>query len=213
MSNTIQTQLKEYLLVGKTPEDAAIAVLEPYGGPEDALCRFVWPLILKAARDCEGRLERGIRNDAFYSNDGQKHAEQRLQLPKMVYRMPDGRRVLWDDLTLELIEAKLAYLRTQIGGLLDHIGVLEEAAKLIREHSVTKLGEVSDWVDKIRDVVGVTAPVPVTAEPDPQPDSELVAAVNEVAPKSPRRRKPVMELESGPKFRKRYTTKRRNEQV
>src|SRR5690242_3204374 len=116
--SSILSQLREQLLVGRSPEEAATNVLETYGGVDrDPLCKFVWPVILQAARGIEGKLERETRNDVFFGPDSKRNQERRLQLPKMVYRMPGGQRVLWDDLTLDKIEAKIAYMRTHLGSL------------------------------------------------------------------------------------------------
>lgn len=205
-SSPILSQLREQLLVGRSPEEAAHAILDPYGGVEnDPLCRYVWPVILKAARDCEGKLSRASRNEAFFGDDSKGNQETRLHLPKMVYRMPNGSRVLWDDLTLDKIEAKIAYLRTQIGGLVDHLSILISARRVLQTCACTRLGDVPGWVDLVREGLGSVTPDDIQ-ELTPLPQALAITPIPAPPPPAPKRRRPpvvrAVTIPDAPKLRK-----------
>lgn len=181
---TIKSLLREYLLTGRTPEEAASTVLDPYGGVDsDPLCAFVWPVVLRTARDMELELAHETRQSVFFSNSTSETARARaIALPRTVYHMPNGKEVLWDDLTVDLIDLKIAHLRTQIGGLVDHIMVLEAARKLLVSYGATQLSEIPGWVDLVRE--------DIAREIDP--DGALAAAMGKA--KADRRKAKVAKV-------------------
>lgn len=169
----IRAQLSGHIESGMCPEDAAHKVLAPY--EPSPLASHVWPFVLKEARDIEGRIGRRVMSAALassFTHNGvvaeatAKAQVARIKLRTTVYRLPDGTRVLWDDLTTDEIDVKIAWMRTQIGSIADHLQILERARSLMVERGAAKLGDIDGWVDLVaRKPATVTAKVAATPKP------------------------------------------------
>jgi hypothetical protein len=170
----IRAQLSGHIESGMCPEDAAHKVLAPY--EPSPLALHVWPFVLKEARDIEGRMGRRVMSAALvssFSHDGvvtestAKTQTARIKLRQTVYRLPDGTRVLWDDLTTDELDVKIAWMRTHIGSLADHLRILERARSLMVERGADKLGDIDGWVDLVAGDVA-TSSAAVAAIPKPR---------------------------------------------
>lgn len=142
-TSPIHQQLREHIENGSSPEEAATLVLAPFRATADKLCDFAWPAVLKTARDIEGKLSNDTMHASFRGKLNDRGAAQ-AKLRNTVFRL-GNQTVLWDDLTPEALDAKIAWLRASIGTLVDHLKILETARELMSEHKVTRLGDISNW--------------------------------------------------------------------
>lgn len=165
MSETVHGQLRRLIAEGASPESATETVMS------DLPIRWQdWarPFVLRRASGIEGeivngRMRRALLPDARMtvvassgerpapSSGGRRHQAVALtKLRETVYRLPDGQRVLWDDMTVDFIDLKIAQMRKHVGGLVDHLRILEAARKLCAEHGVTRIGDVNGWVEELQ---------------------------------------------------------------
>lgn len=158
---SILAQLKQLVEGGESPEEAVSRVLAPYGGPRtDPLCKFVWPALLKLARGLHGkRSNESARRTLFHSRP-YKTDEQREEANAVLRKTVmwfQGKPIVWDDLTIENLEIKIAWIRTHIGTMVDTLRVMEHAKELIIEHGVKRLGDIDNWPDLLRERAGANA--------------------------------------------------------
>lgn len=139
----INEQLRERIKNGSSPEEAATLVLAPFRATADKLCDFAWPAVLKAARDIEGKLSTDTMHASFRGKLSDRGAAQ-AKLRNTVFRF-GNQTVLWDDVTPEILEDKIAWLRASIGTLVDHLKILETARDLMEEFKVHRLGDINNW--------------------------------------------------------------------
>lgn len=125
---------------------------------------FSRPFVLRAARGIEGRIvNRRMRRAIGPAALGSRHHESAMgRLSTTVYHLPDGQRVLWDDMTVVMLDLKIAQLRKHIGSLVDHLRVLEVARKLCADRGVDRLGDIAGWAEL---VAAETASAEVVAGP------------------------------------------------
>ena len=138
-----------------TPEEAVERVLSPYGTKDtDSLCAYVWPALLRVTRNMHAKTSNeSVRKNVHRSGpykDSAQHREANLSLRRTVFREPDGSVVHWDDLTVDILERKIAWIRTHIGTLVDHMNILQHARELLIAHNAKRLGDIVDWPDLLR---------------------------------------------------------------
>lgn len=144
---------------GLTPRQAVDRVLELYELQSTPLAVRITPLLFEDAKEVERSKARETRKWAL---------QQRLPVPRTpsavvaikherqqaisttVFHMPDGKRILWGDLRIQDLNAKIAWMRAHVGTIMDHLKVLEKAQQLITERGVERLGDVPNWADLIR---------------------------------------------------------------
>lgn len=149
---------------GKSPDDAASAALLEALGEQvlaeigESRREWLYGLVLREARSIEGqissrRMRKVLGGKGALKVGSQHHAAATEKLKATVYHGADGVRILWPEMSLELIEAKIALLRKQVGALVDHIGILEAARKLLVEREADTLADVPDWPVLVRKMV------------------------------------------------------------
>ncbi len=149
---------------GASPDEAAAAALTGALGDEVLACvgqdarEWLYGLALREARHLEGRhvnarMKRVLGRRGLPGGTP-RHDELAATLRVTVYRLPDGARVLWDGLTVDLIEAKIAALRKQVGAVLDHVRILEAARDLMAERDAGVLGDIPGWAVLVRKMAG-----------------------------------------------------------
>lgn len=158
---TITAQLKQLVDNGVDADEAVTTVLAPYRGRGcEPLVNFVWPALLKLARGMQSkRNNESVRRNVFHPapfKSVEQHQEANTSLRTMVFRS-NGRMIQWDDLTVEDLEAKIAWIRVHIGTLAEMIGVMQHAKELIIENGVKRLGDIDDWPDLLRERAGADA--------------------------------------------------------
>jgi len=167
-AETVHGQLRRLIAAGASPGEATDAVMSDLPPRWKDWAR---PFVLRRASGIEGELVNGCMRRALLpvptaGADGQLEtppvrleAGRRRQLAAVarlhdtVYRLPDGQRILWDDMTIDAIDLKIAQMRKLVGSLVDHLRVLEAARKLCAEHGVDRLGDVEDWAELLRAVL------------------------------------------------------------
>lgn len=156
--------MRQMLHDGKSPEDAASAALLNAVGDlvlaevDEGTRDWLYGLVLREARSIEGqvsgRLMRQVAGGKGALKVGSRHhAEAAEKLRRTVYHSADGARVLWDELTVDLIDAKIALLRKQVGALVEHIGILKAARQVLVNEGADSLGDVPDWPELVREIV------------------------------------------------------------
>lgn len=103
----------------------------------------------------------GAWADGASGSRDSKVEQAKQKLAATVYRAADGADVLVENLTLGQIRHKIAQFRKQIGGIVDHVGILSAAETVILEsggNASTTLGEVPDWYDRVHQVLDTTVP-------------------------------------------------------
>lgn len=132
---------------------------------------WVGGFVLREARAMEGTYTNRRRREVFAGSAMSMEADAegslteaqlayREDLRKMEaglnslrYHLPDGTTVRWGELTLDLIEVKIAALKKHIAGTEEHLVMLEASRKLIIEYDVEKISDVPNWVEKVRETV------------------------------------------------------------
>lgn len=145
---------------GAHPEEAAsAALLEALGDKVLAgICsgsrEWLYGLVLREARHLEGqagnRRMRSVLAAGHLPAATPRFEKVTRKLRETVYHLPDGARVLWDDMSLDFLEAKIAEMRKQIGVLAEHMGVLVAARDLLVERGAERLRDVPDWPTLVR---------------------------------------------------------------
>lgn len=160
---SIVEQLRHIISDGDiTPEDAVEKILSPYGTKDtDPLCAYVWPVLLRLSRNIQAKnnnqaVRRNVHRTGPFRNTDE-HREANHQLRTTVFRDRDGGSVRWDDVTIDHLDRKIAWIRAHIGTLTDHLHILEHARNLMEEVGATRLGDVRDWPDLLRERAGVDA--------------------------------------------------------
>lgn len=128
---------------------------------------FARPFVLRCVRTAEGqvvnrRMRQALGPFVGPAATGKQAARRQAAVDRLrhtVYRMPDGTRVLWDDMTVAQIDLKIAQLRKQIGSLVDHLHILEAARKLCADHGVTRLGEIDGWQQMVTDIAAASTDI------------------------------------------------------
>lgn len=160
---SIVEQLRQTISEGNiTPEDAVEKILVPYGTKDtDRLCAYVWPALLRLARNMQARNNNeAVRHNVHRAGpfkDAAEHREANHRLRTTVFRDRDGGAIRWDDVTIAHLDRKISWIRAHIGTLTDHLHILEHARNLMEEVGATRLGDVRDWPDLLRERAGVDA--------------------------------------------------------
>jgi hypothetical protein len=163
------TELRRLVREGTDPETAAHLVLVDSFGDEiladldAAVFRWLENLVVREARQVEGqetnRRMKRVLGSRGIAPGSPKFAEADRKLRQAVYHTADGARVLWDDMTVAEVRAKIALLRKQVGSLAGHLVILEAACDLMAERAAERLGDIPDWpvlVRKMSEERGVT---------------------------------------------------------
>lgn len=159
--------LKSYIEdEGMDPEDA-VEMLRA-NAPATDVWDFVHSFVLSQARHIQNRMitrqwrERLIPDESLPSSS--RHLARKkengtrynpvadFKLPKIVYKLSDGRKKSWGELTLEDISREISYYRKALGKTVSHIMVLENAYKLMMDAGADRLDEIPDWEEKLRDM-------------------------------------------------------------
>lgn len=158
------TRLRKLIESGVAPEEATDTLLEEL---PQSWRGWVRGFVLKQARDEEGRVVNRIMkkelgsalvSDSLASAEritkgGKKFRKVQEDIQNTVYRTAKGVRVLWDDMTVDLLDLKIAQLRKQVGALVDHLLPLEAARCLCVERGVERLGDIPGWPSLVRAAV------------------------------------------------------------
>lgn len=152
--------LERLIREGREPDEAASAVLLGVLGDEvladlDGPAReWLSGLVRREARHIDGRLAnrrmKRVLGDGGIPAGTSRFEELAQALGKQVYRLADGRRVLWDDMGPGDVEEKLSVLRKQYGALADHIAILEAAGSLLAERRAARLRDIPGWPEMVR---------------------------------------------------------------
>lgn len=139
-----------------TPEEVVERVLSPYGSKTtDPLCAYVWPALLRVTRNMHSKtsnenVRRNVHRPKPY-RDAAEHEDANVSLRRTVFRDTKGGVMYWDDLTIDVLERKIAWIRTHIGTLVDHMNILTRTRDLMVKHSAERLGDIENWPDLLRD--------------------------------------------------------------
>jgi hypothetical protein len=146
-SEKIETQLRRHIAAGRSPEDATVAVLAPYG--DTPLPQWARNGVLQTARGLYRRRNRSIEDSGFRPSAGD---DARLRLARTEFTLPDGTRLQWEKLTLAELELKASWLRTQIDSLSVDLERIERAIDLLTgQPEGTRLCDVEDWQGAVAD--------------------------------------------------------------
>lgn len=162
---SVQKHLHRLISEGMDPERATEEVMSDLPRRWKEWAR---PFVLRRASGIEGEIVNGRMRRALLpmtlqptalptsagetptvpNGVGRRHQLAAVtKLRETVYRLPDGERVLWDNMTIDMLDLKIAQMRKLIGSLVDHLHILEAARKLCAEHGVERLGDVEGWVE------------------------------------------------------------------
>lgn len=163
MSKSPGSTLRRMIREGSHPEEAASAALlealgdEILGAIERPAREWLYGLALHEARHLEGqagnRRMKRVLSAGGLPVGSPRYEEVTRKLRQTFYHMPDGARVLWDDMSLDFLEAKIAEFRKQIGKLAEHAAILEAARDLLIERGAAKLRDIPDWPELVRKMV------------------------------------------------------------
>lgn len=157
------TMLRRLIGDGMHPEEAAAAVVDrTYGDEVLGLmtrigAEWLTKMAVERARRFEGQASSRAMKGAL-SAKGAEPGSARMEaaarrLRQTVYRLPDGTRVLWDDMTPDMIRAKIELFSKMIGSLSDHVAILSAALELCQERKAARLRDIEGWPALVRKIV------------------------------------------------------------
>lgn len=151
MADSVQGQMRQMIVEGLTPAEVTEAVMAELPRRWKDFAR---PFVLRLARGIEGKIVNRRMKRAMSGRRGSRHQEAAvIRLDGTVYKLPDGQRIVWADWGPDEFDAKIAWLRKQVGSLVDHLNVLEAARDLCLEKGVDRIGDIPGWVDQVRERV------------------------------------------------------------
>lgn len=151
--SSVRGRVAELLRGGATPVDAAETVLDEAPDRWPDWRGFFRPLVFRLAQDMNNAVVNDAARVALGAGQGQSERRRAAALRRLrecAYYTPTGERVLWDDLTVDLIDVRIALLRKQVGSMVEHLGILEAARKLCADRGVDRLGDIDGWEDLVR---------------------------------------------------------------
>jgi hypothetical protein len=151
VKESVTGQIKRLIEEGETPDRVTETVMADLPRRWKDFAR---PFVLRFVRGVEGQVVNRRMRRVFTGTRGTHNREQAVErLHSTVYRLPSGQRVLWDDMTVEYLELKIAQLRKHVGALVGHLRILEAARKLCADRGVERLGDIPGWVDLVQEEI------------------------------------------------------------